>query len=133
MNARTIDDPLPEFVETYLETKVDPVIATLMQIEFQVKDAKDTEKAKALFDTLKTQGPAQMKAHDEIATKLDALEDDAVAQRAYDAVAKKESTLRDLLKRVTPLLKTLKGGRRLRTRKGRRARKATRRGRSGRS
>ncbi len=74
-----------------------------------------------------------MKAHDEIATKLDALEDDAVAERAYDAVAKKESTLRDLLKRVTPLLKTLKGGRRLRTRKGRQVRKATRRGRSGRS
>jgi len=131
MNRRTIADPLPDVVTEYLETKVDPVIATLKQIEFQVKDAKNLETAKGLFETLKTQAADQMDGHDAIARQLEALDDDAVAERAYDAVADKESVLQDLLTRVTPLLKSLMGGRR--TRKGRRVRKATRRGRRVRS
>lgn len=130
MNQRTIDTPLPDFVTEYVETKVDPVITTLMQLEFQIKDAKDLGKAKELFETLKLQGAEQMEGHDAIGAQLDALEDDALAERAYDAVANREATLRDLLTRVSPLLKDLmSGGRRLKTRKGRRARKGTRRGR----
>lgn len=129
-NTRTLDDPLPDFVEEYIETKVDPIIVTLRGIEFWVKDAKDTEKAKELFENLRIQAPEQMKAHTEVGAQLDALEDDDVATRAYDAVTAKETTLRDLLKRLSPLLKDLKGGRR-RAKTGRRVRKGTRRGRRG--
>lgn len=131
MNQRTIDDPLPDFVTEYLDTKVDAVIATLMQLEFQIKDAKDLEKAKALFETLKTQGADQMEAHDALAPKLEAIKDNAASKRAYDAVAKRESALRDHLKRVSPLIKDLMKGARRRATRGRRVRKATRRGRRG--
>jgi hypothetical protein len=134
MNRRAIQDPLPEFVTEYIETKVEPVITTLKQIEFQVKDAKQLEKAKELFETLKTQAGDQMDGHEAIASQLEALEDNAVAERAYDAVSAAESRMQEVLARVTPLLQDLmSGGRRVKTRKGRRARKATRRGRSGRS
>jgi hypothetical protein len=129
MNRRTLADPLPDVVTEYLETKVDPVVATLTQIEFQVKDAKNLEKAKELFETLKTQVADQMDGHDAVARHLETLDDDAVAERAYDAVSAKESAMQDLLARVTPILKTLMGGRRVKTRKGRRVRKTTRRGR----
>jgi hypothetical protein len=130
MNQRTLADPLPDVVTEYLESKVDPVVATLTQIEFQVKDAKNIAKAKELFETLKTQVADQMDGHDAVARHLETLDDDAVAERAYDAVAAKESLMQELLARVTPILKDLmNGGRRLKTRKGRRVRKTTRRGR----
>jgi hypothetical protein len=128
MNTRVLDEPLPEFVTDYLDNKVDPVIVTLNQIEFQVKDANDMKKAKELFETLKTQAKAHLEAQSVVRSQLATVEDDAVAERAYDALAKKETTLQELLKRVVPLLK---GGRRLKTRKGRRVKKGTRRGRRG--
>jgi hypothetical protein len=134
MNQRTIADPLPDGVTEYLETKVEPVLATLKQIEFQVKDAKNLEKAKELFETLKTQAADQMDGHDAIAIQLAAIQDNGTAERAYTAVSEKESAMQDLLTRLGPLLNDLmKGGRRLKTRKGRRVTKATRRGRHGRS
>jgi hypothetical protein len=129
MNRRTLADPLPDVVTEYLETKVDPVLATLTQIEFQVKDAKNLAKAKELFETLKTQAADQMDGHEAIARHLEALDDDAVAERAYEAVSEKESAMQERLARVTPILKTLMGGRRVKTKKGRRVRKTTRRGR----
>jgi len=125
---RTIDEPLPEFVTTYLETDVDRLMATLSAIEFQVKDAKDTEKAKALFQTLRTQMMAHQDALDAVKSEIDTLSD-AEAARALDVVSDKESAMLAKMVDLTPLLLDLQGGRR-RAKTGRRARaRTTRRGR----
>lgn len=129
--SRTIDDPLPEVVTTYLETDVEPLMATLSAIEFQVKDAKDMEKAKALFQTLRTQMGAHQDALAAVKSEIDALPD-AEAARALNAVSDKETAMLSKMVDLTPLLLELKGGRR-KTKTGRRARKATRRGRRVRS
>jgi len=130
MNRRTLADPLPDVVTEYLETQVDPVVATLTQIEFQVKDAKNLAKAKELFETLKTQVADQMDGHDAVARHLETLEDDALAERAYDAVSAKESAMQEVLARVTPILQDLMSGGRRRAKTGRRVQaRKTRRGR----
>jgi hypothetical protein len=127
-NTRLIDDPLPEFVTTYLETDVDRLMTTLSAIEFQVKDAKDTEKAKALFQTLRTQMMAHQDALDAVKSEINTLSD-AEGARALNVVSDKETAMLIKMVDLTPLLLDLKGGRR-RAKTGRRVQaRTTRRGR----
>ena len=127
--SRTIEESLPDFATTYLETVLDPILATLSGIEFQVKTAEDIPKAKELFEKLKTQMVAREEARETLKAEAKKLSD-AEAVRVLNAVSEKEQAMVKMLGKVVPLVAQLKGGR---TRKGRRARKATRRGRKARS
>lgn len=126
--SRTIEESLPEFATTYLETVVDPILATLTGIEFQVKTAEDVKKAKELFEKLKTQMIAREDARGALKKEADKLSD-AEAVRVLNAISEKEGKMVAMLGKVVPLVAGLKGGRRSKTRKGRLTKKATRRGR----
>ena len=126
--SRTIEEPLPEFVTTYLETVIDPILATLSGIEFQVKTVEDIPKAKELFQKLRNQMIAREEARETLTAEANKLSG-AETARVLNAVSDKEEKMVAMLGKVMPLVAGLKGGR---TRKGRRARKATRRGRKAR-
>lgn len=141
MNRRTIDDPLPGFVTEYEETVVGPMKQLVAKILVTVghvtgKGATVTEEDRKTYTKLHAElGKAQdawKTGRDAVAAKADTITDDKEYARVMDALTALDAGLMQKVKEILPIHAALKkGGRRLKTRKGRRVTKATRRGRRG--
>lgn len=142
--SRTIDDPLPDFVGTYEDEAVSPLRRTALKIlttlgHITGKGYTPTEEDKTTFRSLYEEMGAALEAwkpkHAAVAAEAAKIADDREYVRVMDALTKMEQAMMDTVKKVLPIREALgplkEGGRRSKTKKGRRVRKGTRRGRKG--
>jgi hypothetical protein len=138
-NTRLIDNPLPDFVEEYEDTVVGPMkqlVAKMLVTLGHVtgKGATVTEDDRKTYTKLHTElGEARdtwETKRKAVAAKADAIADDREYNRVMDALTALDVSLMQKVKELLPIHAALKkGGRRLKTKKGRRGTKGTRRGR----